>query len=222
MNKQSLNIFTDYQDKLSLDFIKHKPNLTVKQFNLDKGELTFYPSFFNSETSDFLFEQLDQQIQWQQDYIKFYGRVSPIPRLTSWYGDEGKSYTYSGIKMNPHSWIKPLLLIKEVIELISQVRFNSVLLNLYRNGKDSVAWHSDDEPELGENPIIASVSFGETRKFSLKPRDKNNPIRHHMMLNHGSLLLMKGETQKYWLHQIPKTTKSVKPRINLTFRAIYD
>jgi alkylated DNA repair dioxygenase AlkB len=144
----------------------------------------------------------------------------PIPRLTAWYGDQGKSYTYSGIEQHPEHWNPTLKLIKSKIEQIAQVSFNSVLLNLYRDGKDSVSWHSDDEPELGENPIIASVSFGATRRFSLRNKhSKNHKI--DIDLASGSFLLMQGETQHFWQHQIAKTAKEIQPRINLTFRIIH-
>ena len=214
MNNKQL----EFLDKLDQD----SHNLICQKINLEKGNVIFYPHFFDRQTSDLLLDKLTHQIPWQQDYIKFYGKEIPIPRLTAWYGDEGKSYTYSGITMKPRPWIEPLLFIKKKIEPIAQVFFNSVLVNLYRDGKDSNAWHSDDEPELGENPIIGSVSFGETRDFLLKPKGKNQKIQHRIPLNHGSFLLMTGETQKYWLHQISKTKKQVAPRINLTFRIITD
>ena len=217
MNYQQLSLFTQ-DEQISKEIF----NLNHKKISLENGYLTFYPNFFDLNISNLLYQQLKEKIAWQQDYIKLYGKENPIPRLTAWYGDEGKSYTYSGIKMDPHPWIEPLLQIKKAIEPISQVVFNSVLLNMYRNGKDSVAWHSDDEPELGKNPVIASVSFGGTRRFLLKPKDKNKPIKEEILLTNGSFLLMAGETQKYWLHQIPKTSKKVDPRINLTFRVIYD
>jgi alkylated DNA repair dioxygenase AlkB len=144
----------------------------------------------------------------------------PIPRLTAWYGDQGKSYTYSGIEQHPEHWHPTLKLIKSKIEQIAQISFNSVLINLYRNGKDSVSWHSDDEPELGENPIIASVSFGATRRFYLRHKhSKNHKI--DIDLASGSFLLMQGETQHFWQHQIAKTAKEIQPRINLTFRIIH-
>jgi alkylated DNA repair dioxygenase AlkB len=121
--------------------------------------------------------------------------------------------------MKPHKWNNDLLRIKDKIEKIAKVNFNSVLLNLYRNGADSVAWHADDEPELGINPVIASVSFGETRIFQFKHQE-NQALKSQIALENGSLLLMQGTTQHKWLHQIPKTTKILKPRINLTFRII--
>lgn len=183
------------------------------------GEVIFYPNFFSIEESDRLFFDLSSSVKWRQETIHIYGKKIPLPRLTAWYGDEGKSYIYSGIEQHPEPWTPTLTLIKSKAEEISEVTFNSVLINLYRHGQDSVSWHSDDEPELGENPIIASVSFGGTRRFSL--RHKTSPdYKIDLDLSKGSLLLMKGETQHFWKHQIAKTSKSVEPRINLTFRVI--
>jgi alkylated DNA repair dioxygenase AlkB len=150
---------------------------------------------------------------------RFLVKLTPLPSLTAWYGDEGKSYTYSGIEQHPIPWTPTLFLIKTRIEKIAEVRFNSVLLNLYRDGRDSVAWHSNNESELGQNPVIGSVSFGATRRFSLKHK-KNKEHEIEIDLPHGTFLLMRGETQHYWRHQISKTTKDVRPRINLTFRII--
>jgi alkylated DNA repair dioxygenase AlkB len=183
------------------------------------GEVIFYPNFFSIQESERLFSDLYSSVKWKQDTIRFYGKKIPLPRLTGWYGDEGKSYTYSGIEQHPDPWTPTLKLIKSKAEEISEVTFNSVLLNLYRDGKDSVSWHSDDEPELGKNPIIASISFGATRRFSFKHKISKNYKIDINLLN-GSLLLMKGETQQCWQHQIPKTSKFVEPRINLTFRLI--
>lgn len=183
------------------------------------GEVVFYKSFFSIHESDRLFEELYSGTQWQQDTIQIFGKCIPLPRLTAWYGDEGKSYTYSGIEQHPEPWTPTLFFIKTRIEKIAKVKFNSVLLNLYRNGRDSVAWHSDDEPELGQNPIIGSVSFGATRRFSFRHKQiKERKVE--IDLPHGSFLLMQGETQHHWRHQIAKTTKDVSPRINLTFRII--
>ena len=148
-----------------------------------------------------------------------YGKEIDLPRLTAWYGDEGKNYSYSGIKVVPMKWTPTLLEIKSKIELVSGVIFNSVLLNYYRTGKDSVSWHSDDEPELGKNPPIGSVSFGAKRPFQLKHIENKN-LKGTVELTNGSFLLMKGPTQHFWQHQIPKTTKQIGERINLTFRII--
>lgn len=183
------------------------------------GEVILYPFLFSSTESDQLFLDLNDSVKWKQDIIHLFGKTMPLPRLTAWYGDEGKSYTYSGIEQHPEPWNPTLTSIKSKVEEISEVTFNSVLINLYRNGKDSVSWHSDDEPELGKNPIIASVSFGATRRFSLKHKtSKKDKI--DLDLPNGSLLLMKGETQHYWQHQIPKNYKLLDRRINLTFRVI--
>ncbi|MGD2181846.1 alpha-ketoglutarate-dependent dioxygenase AlkB family protein [Lusitaniella coriacea] len=184
------------------------------------GEVILYENFFTAKESDRLFNNLHSHIQWQQDTIQMFGKSIPLPRLTAWYGDEGKSYNYSGIKQYPKPWIPELSLIKNRIEQVVKVKFNSVLLNLYRNGKDGMDWHSDDEPELGKNPIIGSVSLGGTRRFLLKHK-KMKVQKVETELSHGSLLLMCGETQHHWQHRVPKTAKTVEPRINLTFRIIH-
>jgi alkylated DNA repair dioxygenase AlkB len=184
------------------------------------GEAIFYRDFFTADESDKLFLELNASTQWQQDNIAIFGKRIPLPRLQAWYGDAGKSYTYSGIEQHPRAWTPALSSVKARIEQAAKVTFNSVLLNLYRHGKDGVAWHSDDEPELGQNPIIGSVSFGATRRFSLKHKQvKDRKI--DIDLPHGSFLLMRGATQHYWQHQIAKTTKDVRPRINLTFRIVH-
>lgn len=184
------------------------------------GEVAIYRNFFNKVESDQIFQELLSKIKWRQDKIKLYGKEFELPRLTAWYGDDGKSYTFSGIPMNPDAWTPTLLSIKNKIEEVTQAKFNSVLLNLYRSGKDGVSWHSDDEPELGKNPIIASVSFGETRRFQLRHKLDKSLDKVEITLTHGSLLIMKGSTQHLWQHQIPKTAKSLRERINLTFRII--
>lgn len=185
----------------------------------EDGEAILYEQFFSRRDSDRIFSSLTSEIKWQQDTIRLFGKSMLLPRLTAWYGDKGKSYTYSGIEYHPEPWIPVLCEIKTSIEAVAKVRFNSVLLNFYRHGQDSMAWHSDDEPELGHNPIIGSVSFGETRRFSFKHKyQKNSKV--DLDLSHGSFLLMGGEIQHYWLHRIAKTSKLVNPRINLTFRAI--
>jgi alkylated DNA repair dioxygenase AlkB len=214
-----------YQQQLSIfEQLESKPAKTVETPVKEKkiislnGEAIFYSQFFTIEESDQFFKELENDVNWKQDYIKLYGKPIPLPRLTAWYGDEGKSYIYSGIEQHPDPWTSTLEMIKNRIESVANVKFNSVLLNLYRDGKDSVSWHSDDEPELGENPIIGSVSLGGTRRFCLKHKESNQKIE--IELAHGSFLLMRGELQHYWLHQVPKTQKAVTPRINLTFRII--
>ena len=184
------------------------------------GEVAIYRNFFNKVESDQIFQELLSKIKWRQDKMKLYGKEFELPRLTAWYGDDGKSYTFSRIPMNPDAWTHTLLSVKSRIEEVTQAKFNSVLLNLYRSGKDGVSWHSDDEPELGKNPMIASVSFGETRRFQLRHKLDKSLDKVEITLTHGSLLIMKGSTQHFWQHQIPKSAKSLRERINLTFRII--
>ncbi len=188
--------------------------------SMPDGEVIIYRNFFDELESDQLFDELLDSINWRQDKIKMFGKEVKLPRLTAWYGDQGKSYKYSGINMNPDTWTPTLLSIKEKVEKVVELNFNSVLLNLYRNGKDYVSWHSDDEPELDRNPIIASVSFGETRRFQLKHKSNKDLDTVEVALTHGSLLFMKGATQHFWKHQVPKTSKVLTERINLTFRII--
>lgn len=184
------------------------------------GQVLLNENFFNLKESEQIFNTLLKEIEWRHDTIKHFGKEIPLPRLTAWYGDEGKVYTYSKIRMEPLDWTPQLLEIKNRVEKVSNCTFNSVLINQYRDGHDSVAWHSDDEKELGENPVIASVSFGATRQFMLKHKTRKDVDSITIDLTSGSLLLMKDKSQECWLHQIPKTTKPVSARINLTFRTI--
>jgi alkylated DNA repair dioxygenase AlkB len=189
--------------------------------SMPNAEVTFYRNFFDLRESDKIFQTLRDEISWRQDKMKIYGKDIDLPRKTAWYGDQNKSYTFSGIHLNPEPWTPMLLQMKERIERASGVMFNSVLLNLYRHGNDGISWHTDAEPELGENPVIGSVSFGGTRRFMFRHR-QDQTLKTEVELTHGSFLLMAGETQHFWQHQIPKTSRQVEPRINLTFRAIID
>ncbi len=187
--------------------------------NLPDAEIIYYPQFFDKEQADTIYTELLQEIAWQQDNITVYGKTHPQPRLTALYGNEGKPYSYSNITMQPHPWNSLLKKIKYYIEATAECSFTTVLLNQYRDGKDSNGWHADNEKELGINPTIASLSFGAERVFQLK----HNTIadaKKNIILEHGSLLLMKGSTQHFWKHQIPKTAKPMGARINLTFRTI--
>ena len=187
--------------------------------NLPDAEIMYYPHFFDKPESDLIFAQLNNEIPWQEDTIRVFGKEYQQPRLTALFGNEGKSYSYSNIKMEPHLWSPLLQKIKLVVENSTNTKFTSVLLNSYRNGKDSNGWHADNEKELGLNPIIASLSFGTERVFQLK-HNSIIGLKQNILLEHGSLLLMKGTTQHFWKHQIPKTSKNIGPRINLTFRVI--
>ena len=183
------------------------------------GDIVLYPTFFQAKEANKFLHVLGRDIAWKSELIKLYGKYHSIPRLTAWYGDPGTIYRYSGLKTEPHPWTSQLIAIKHRIEPLCCTKFNSVLLNFYRKGSDSVAWHSDDEPELGVNPIIGSVSLGQERKFQLKHKH-NKSLKQSIPLPHGSLLIMRGSTQNNWLHRIPKSSRTQAPRINLTFRAI--
>ena len=186
--------------------------------SIPNGEYIYLSDFFTKSESDKYFQVLKDDILWKQESMNMYGKQVMFPRLTAWYGDNNKPYSFSGITLRPHSWTKELLEIKNKIEPIANTQFNSVLLNQYRNGNDSISWHTDAEKELGLNPIIGSVNFGATRKFQLRHIETKEKIE--IELTHGSLLIMQGELQHFWQHQVPKTAKKVNERINLTFRVI--
>lgn len=188
-------------------------------FDVPDAVIEYYPNFFEEAQAKEFFDKLYHEIPWQQDAITVFGKTHAQPRLTALFGNEGKPYSYSNIVMQPHSWNPLLMFIKNKIEEICNENFTTVLLNLYRNGKDSNGWHADNERELGRNPVIASVSFGSERSFHLQ-HNSIADAKLKITLGNGSLLLMKGETQHYWKHQIPKTSREINPRINLTFRII--
>lgn len=205
-----------------LDMFKSNENeAAFPKIGLNKiqnGEFIYWPNFFNKEEGTIFFNSLMKNILWKQESMNMYGKKVDFPRLTSWYGDNDKPYSFSGITLNPNPWTEDLIEIKKRIEPEANVIFNSVLLNRYRNGSDSISWHTDAEKELGINPIIASVNFGQARKFQLRHIKTKELLE--IELTHGSLLIMQGELQHFWQHQIPKTTKPVSERINLTFRVI--
>ncbi|MBC7713425.1 MAG: alpha-ketoglutarate-dependent dioxygenase AlkB [Rhizobacter sp.] len=184
-----------------------------------EGTAIFYPEFFSDEESKKYFQLLENEIEWVQEPIIIFGKKVMQPRLTAWYGDNSDEYSYSGITMKAHPWSKALLEIKNKIESVSGVKFTGALLNFYRDEKDSMGWHKDDEKELGKNPVIGSVSFGATRTFKFQ-NIKNKEEQVAVDLTDGSYLLMSGETQHCWKHSIPKRTKPLGPRINITFRVI--
>lgn len=212
---------SDYST-LSLDMFAEADSQTnqpsCQGIEMPDADVVFCERFFDKAKSDDYFTELNDTTAWKQEKIKLYGKLIDLPRLTAWYGDEGKSYKYSGITVSPEPWTSTLFEIKKAIEAVSGVKFNSVLLNKYRNERDSVAWHSDDEPDLGKNPVIGSVSFGATRTFRFK--HKTAGLRKAVSLPHGSYLLMKGPTQHCWLHQVAKQSAPQGTRINLTFRII--
>lgn len=188
-------------------------------FDMPDADVSLYPSLYSNIEADLLFNELKEVVEWEVEEIAMYGQKYKLPRLTAWYGDKGKTYTYSGITSCARPWNDCLLKIKNKIETGFQVSFNSVLINFYRSEHDSVSWHSDDEYELGPNPVIGSVSLGQPRTFQMKHKSKAGEKRN-IELGHGDFLLMKGSTQHFWQHQIPKRKKLMKERINLTFRRV--
>ena len=206
-----MNLFAGIEDKDQGAFV---------EIELPDAEIRFYENFFDQSECELLFKNLVEKVNWRNDKIKIFNKEVSIPRLSSWYGNAGLSYSYSGLKLEPNEWNEELLIIKEKIENHLGIQFNSVLINLYRDGKDSMGWHKDDEKELGINPIIASVSLGQERPFQLKHIHNKVHGTKTIQLSDGSLLLMQGATQHFWKHQIPKTSRQIKPRINLTFRTI--
>ena len=186
---------------------------------LPQADLLFDPAFLPAAAAESLLAQLTAEIAWEQRNIRNFGQEIPQPRLTAWYGDPAARYTYSGLAWEPRPWTPALLALRQRVETATGARFNSVLLNLYRDGRDSMGWHADDEPELGPAPAIASLSLGAPRRFRLRP-SRTGPTHPPLSLDlpSGSLLLMRGPTQQYWQHALPKTARPIGPRLNLTFR----
>jgi len=191
----------------------------VIEINLPDAEIIYVEDFYNQQMANKLMHKLLQEINWQQDYIKMFGKTHAVPRLQAFYGDEGLDYSYSNIKLNTNKWTPTLKDIKQKVENFCNYAFTSVLTNLYRQGNDSNGWHADDEPELGINPVIASVSLGAARSFHLKNKN-DKTIKQKIELENGSLLIMSGTTQHFYYHQLSKTKRKVDKRINLTFRKI--
>lgn len=187
--------------------------------DLPGATLWFSPQWLPLEAADALFDQLLAEIPWEVHRIRLFGREVDSPRLSCWMGDADAAYRYSGTRFVPHPWHPALRMLKQRLENEFAVAFNSVLANRYRNGRDAMGWHSDDEPELGAAPVIASISLGATRRFVLKHR-RQSERKLELPLPHGSLLLMSGETQRHYRHALPRTVKPVGERINLTFRNI--
>lgn len=187
--------------------------------NLPDADITYFPNFLETSDASRFLKNFKADIPWQQDDITVFGKTYQQPRLTALFAENQNNYSYSNIVMRPYPFTPALLEVKTKLEKWTEVHFTTCLMNLYRHGKDSNGWHADDEKELGPNPIIASISLGEERFFHLRHKS-NKALKHKLLLEHGSLLLMKGETQHFWQHQIPKTIKPIKERINLTFRII--
>jgi alkylated DNA repair dioxygenase AlkB len=189
------------------------------KFNLSDAAIELHEHFFDAQESGSIMQALISEIDWKQYQIKIFGKTLDQPRLTAYYGEDHPYYAYSNIKLQPIPFTPILLSIKNKIEALTLEKFNGVLLNYYRNGDDSMGWHADDEKELGTNPVIASLSFGASRNFQLQHSLDKSISKATLVLNDASLLIMKGVTQHFWKHQIPKQ-KNKGPRINLTFRKI--
>jgi len=190
-----------------------------KVINDPSGEVFLIRNFLNENESERYFSGLMKVLSFEQKDIMMFGKRIEIPRLESFHAEDGKSYGYSGKRLDTIPFNPILTSIKEKIEGQISVHFNSVLVNLYRNENDSNGWHADDEKELGKNPVIASISLGTKRRFQLK--HKLEPLKHTLDLNNGDLLIMGGTLQSNWKHQVPKEKYVCGPRINLTFRFIY-
>lgn len=188
------------------------------------ADVCLYQGWLGKHEADTFLETLANELPWEQPEIIVAGQKHRIPRMQVWYGDPGAVMRYSGMRFRPQIWHPLILQIKQRLEDLCKTSFNSVLVNLYRNGQDSVSWHADDEYELGPQPHIASLSLGATRVFKFKSRNKIAETQgqkpQQLILENGDLVVMKGDTQKHWLHCVPKCDISTPRRINLTFRYI--
>ncbi|WP_414638584.1 alpha-ketoglutarate-dependent dioxygenase AlkB family protein [Arenimonas sp.] len=188
-------------------------------YPIPDGTLHFKPDWLPRAEADEVLAGLMDSIRWETHRIRMFGREVDSPRLSCWIGDSGASYVYSRTRFEPRPWPAALQALRPRIDAAAGVVMNSVLANLYRNGQDAMGWHSDDEPELGTRPVIASLSLGGTRRFAFKHR--RDPTKKFALdLAHGSLLIMSGDTQANWRHALPRTARTVAPRLNLTFRRI--
>lgn len=193
---------------------------TPIQLDMPDADLKYYPNFILPEETTTIMRSLLNSIDWQQEQITLYGKTFDVPRLQAWFGDLEAGYQYSNLTMRPLPWNPLLLKLKKKCENASSSNFNSVLVNLYRSGQDGVGRHADNESELGQQPVIASLSFGETRNLDFYHNQSKNKVR--LPLANGSLLLMRGATQSCWQHAVAKSKKILTPRINLTFRYIHN
>ncbi|CAD5107788.1 alpha-ketoglutarate-dependent dioxygenase AlkB family protein [Zestomonas carbonaria] len=186
---------------------------------LPDAELRLLPGWVAAGEAGCWFDELVARTPWQQPQVFLHGRFYPVPRQVAWYGDAEARYRYSGLSHEPLPWTPLLAEIRRRVEAECGQPLNGVLLNYYRDGQDSMGWHSDDEPELGAHPLVASLSLGGARRFDLR-RKGGSRIEHSLLLEHGSLLVMAGATQHHWQHQVAKTRQACAPRLNLTFRLI--
>ena len=197
--------------------------MTVRSEMLDPECFAYHPGFLDRSSAEHKLDVLWRELKWRQSEITLFGRRMMQPRLIAWYGDPLASYSYSGLSLDPEPWHPLLAELRNRIEQFTNKPFNSVLANAYRDGADSMGWHRDDEPELGRHPVIASLSLGASRKFLVRTVEKPAAGRRKseaLILEHGSLLLMSGESQARYQHALPKTRQKTGLRINLTYRMI--
>ncbi|GFE87182.1 alpha-ketoglutarate-dependent dioxygenase AlkB family protein [Steroidobacter agaridevorans] len=188
--------------------------------DLPDADIRYWPRVDLGAPLDRVLKELIEQTPWRSEVITLWGQQHPQPRLTAWFGDPGARYTYSGLALEPLPWTDLLSDVRRRVGTLADASFNSVLMNYYRDHRDSMGMHSDDEPELGRNPVIASLSLGEQRMFVLKHRFRKDLKPVNIELESGSLLLMKGATQHHWKHGINKLSRPCGPRVNLTFRQV--
>lgn len=193
--------------------------MTGKSEPLNPDCFEYYAGIIPAAEADAILACLWKELEWRHQEITLFGRRVLQPRLTAWYGDPGAIYSYSGLQLEPLPWHPLLLALKSRLESFTCKSFNSVLANAYRDGSDSMGWHSDDEKELGSRPTIASLSFGEERRFLLREKGQRSKA---IVLQHGSLLVMKGDSQRRFQHSLPKTRRAAGLRINLTYRMVRD
>jgi alkylated DNA repair dioxygenase AlkB len=203
--------------------MRHRPipfpaDANLAPLALPGAQVQYAPAAFDSQRADALLAALSAEIAWERHRIRLFGREVDSPRLSCWVGDAGVVYTYSRTRFVPHPWTPALAALRANLADRFDLQFNSVLANLYRDGSDSMGWHSDNEPELGDEPVIASLSFGASRRFRFRSR-ATREVALALELAHGSLLVMRGATQRLYQHDLPKT-KEADVRINLTFRFI--
>ncbi|TPG43631.1 alpha-ketoglutarate-dependent dioxygenase AlkB [Sphingomonas koreensis] len=195
-------------------------DISFSRIAMPDADVQFLQRLPMPQSDENIFEQLFSETKWLQEKVMVWGKEHYQPRLTAWYGDPGRSYTYSGTVMFPLPWTNLLLSLRHELEELTDARFNSVLLNLYRDHNDRMGFHSDNEPSLGQEPTIASLSYGATRTLIFKHKKRQDLERKRVSLVSGSMLLMKGSTQRNWVHGIDKESRPCGPRINLTFRNI--
>jgi alkylated DNA repair dioxygenase AlkB len=212
---KDIELILPHNKKLNMSLFPTIPDENLLPYD---GTVNYYGKVLDKKNADHYLKVLLDDIEWRNDEAVIFGKHIITKRKVAWYADENFSYTYSNTTRIALPWTKELLELKDMAERLSGTKYNSCLLNLYHDGDEGMAWHSDDEKALGKDSSIASCSFGAERKFAFKHKKNGQTIT--LLLEHGSLLVMKGTTQTHWLHRLPKTTKVTTPRVNLTFRTM--